>query len=126
MKKYILISVFALISYSGFSQQLKKTDDKLDMAVLSLDLEGYEMASIEMKQELNLTQEQYAQVEQLNKQRYEKLKEVHLAERPEEIQKKINDTTDTALSTILSEDQLQSYFELEGRRKTQFMTDVVE
>ncbi len=96
------------------------------MAVLSLDLEGYEMASIEMKQELNLTQEQYAQVEQLNKQRYEKLKEVHLAERPEEIQKKINDTTDTALSTILSEDQLQSYFELEGRRKTQFMTDVVE
>ncbi|TXK46399.1 hypothetical protein FVR03_10975 [Pontibacter qinzhouensis] len=131
MKKNILVGILALISFSGFGQQLKVTDDRLDKAVLSVTLEGYQMASIEMKQELNLTQEQYAKVEQLNKERYQQLKEAQLvqAEKPEEVQKtvsKINSSVDNALTVILSEDQLQNYLELEGRKKNLYMTDAIE
>ncbi|WP_187262322.1 hypothetical protein [Pontibacter beigongshangensis] len=129
MKKYILAGLFGLITISGFGQQLKVTDDRLDKAVLSVNLEGYEMASIEMKQELNLTQEQYAQVEQLNKERYQQLIQAQMVERPEEVQKiyyRIKTSTDNALAGILSEDQLQNYLELEGQQQKSYMTDMVE
>ena len=129
MKKNILAGLLILLAFSGYGQQLRTTDDSLDKAVLSVDLEGHEMASIEMKQELQLTQDQYRKVEQLNRQRYQRMKEAQIISRPEEVEQyfyEIKASTENELTGILSESQLQRYLKLEGRENEKYVSELGE
>ncbi|MFD2245073.1 hypothetical protein [Pontibacter ruber] len=127
MKKVILSIVSCLFVLGVQAQSSKVTDDKLDKLVLASNLTGAEMISLEMKQELNLTEEQYKQIELLNKQRYEKLMEVEAtyAHSPSERTRKFRDVhlqNDKALTGVLSEQQLKQYLELEGRQNVRYIS----
>lgn len=128
MKKLLLFG-FLWFTYSAASaQHIRVTDDGLDLVVLSIDLDGPAMANLEMKQELDLTDEQYAQVELLNNSRYEQLQHAEASYahdsmlRSKEV-KDIHQRNDLSLRQVLSENQLKAYQQLEGRYLSQFISE---
>lgn len=108
------------------AQFLKKTEDKLNDMVLAVELTGPQMLSLEMKQELNLTEEQLAQIELLNEQHYRHMEEVEAAMvDPLQRQRKYRDINlqlDKALTGILNEQQLKHFLELEGRQYVRYLS----
>lgn len=128
MKKYLLVLVFTLIGAASQAQGLGATDDGLDLVVLSMDLDGPAMASMEMKQELSLTEEQFKQVAQLNMSRYQQLQRAEanftndLLSRSREF-RNIQFDNDQNLKGILSPQQLRSYQKLEGRLDLHLITE---
>lgn len=128
MKNFILICAFSIISVAANAQQMRVTDDDLDLIVLSMDMDGTEMATLEMKQELNLTEEQYTQVAQLNSNRYQQLDQANRMFAKDPLQRSkevrsINLTNDRNLENVLSADQLQAYQKMEGRFSMQFVSE---
>ncbi len=104
------------------------SDDGLDQVVLSFDLTGPAMATIEMKQELQLTEEQYAHIERLNAERFTKLEiaEASFARNPDKRAsevKSIHLQSDRSLQAILTEQQLRQYQVLEGRYDIQLISE---
>lgn len=128
MKKYLLVLVLTLIGAASQAQGLGATDDGLDLVVLSMDLDGPAMASMEMKQELSLTEEQFKQVAQLNMSRYQQLQRAEanftndLLSRSREF-RNIQFDNDQNLKGILSPQQLRSYQKLEGRLDLHLITE---
>ncbi|ARS35131.1 hypothetical protein [Pontibacter actiniarum] len=128
MKKYLLLSVLWLVGFAGYAQGLRVTDEELDLVVLSMDLEGPEMANLEMKQELKLTEEQYSLVEQLNSSRYEQLQQaeetyaLNPKQRTREV-RNIHLRNDRDLQEVLSAEQLREYQKLEGRFTMRFVSE---
>lgn len=128
MKNFILICAFSIISVAANAQQMRVTDDDLDLIVLSMDMDGTEMANLEMKQELNLSEEQYTQVAQLNSNRYQQLDQANRMFAKDPLQRSkevrsINLTNDRNLENVLSADQLQAYQKMEGRFSMQFVSE---
>ncbi|WP_299761862.1 hypothetical protein [uncultured Pontibacter sp.] len=128
MKRYLLVLVLTLIGAASQAQGLGATDDGLDLVVLSMDLDGPAMASMEMKQELSLTEEQLRQVAQLNMSRYQQLQRAEanftndLLSRSREF-RNIQFDNDQNLKGILSPQQLRSYQKLEGRLDLHLITE---
>ena len=117
-----------IIGSASYAQGLSVTDDKLDMAVLSVELDGAAMASLEMKQELQLTEEQYTQVEYLNALRYQQLQlaEETLADNPSGRTKEfrsIHLKNDRELQTVLNDQQMRQYQMMEGRFAMRFVSE---
>ncbi|RIJ41816.1 hypothetical protein D1627_07305 [Pontibacter oryzae] len=117
-----------MIYMAANAQKMRVTDDDLDLVVLSMDMDGTEMANLEMRQELNLSEEQYVQVAQLNSFRYEQLEHADktFAKNPLQRSKEfrsINLTNDKRLQDVLSADQLQAYQKMEGRFSMQFVSE---
>lgn len=121
--KILLLSVtLSFQTISSIGQSIEFTDKALDKLVLELNLDGPQMFTVEMKQELQLTQEQYQSVEQVNKARFEQLvkAEEAFANDPEQLQKaskEINRTSDKALFTVLTSDQLKQYLKLSAQKE---------
>lgn len=120
-----------LIGSASYAQRLHVTDDALDIAVLSMEVDGPAMASMEMRQELNLTEEQYTQVAQLNQSRYQQLQqaEVTFAHDPSMRNREfinIHSKNDKELKAVLTPQQLREYQELEGRMHLQMISEKEE
>lgn len=98
--------------------------------VLAVELTGPEMLTLEMKQELKLSEAQFAEIELLNEQHYQHMSEVEAAFLdPLERQKKYREMSlqlDKALTTILSEQQLKHFLELEGRQFVRYLSEAEE
>lgn len=128
MKNTLLILFFLALGTTGFAQGMKVTDDNLDKVVLAVELDGVGMANLEMKQELNLSEEQYAKVERANEQRFLKLAEAEQTYAPNDVLRstslrKIHVSSDQALKEVLNEQQLRKYLELEGRFHMQLISE---
>ncbi|MFD2999275.1 hypothetical protein ACFS7Z_02795 [Pontibacter toksunensis] len=128
MKNILLILFFMALGTAGFAQALKVTDDNLDKVVLAVDLDGVGMANLEMKQELNLSEEQFTKVEQANQQRFQKLIEAeHMYAANDVLRssslRKIHISSDQKLKEVLSEQQMRQFLELEGRFHMQLITE---
>ena len=128
MKKHILILVLLAVGAATQAQSLKVTDDKLDKVVLAVSLDGLEMANLEMKQELHLTDEQYSQIEHVNQQRFLKMKEAEQTHADNEVLRSksfiaIKAETDQSLKEVLDAQQMRQFQELEGRFNVQYVSD---
>lgn len=127
MKRIIPILLILGVTFNtAQAQRLTETDDDLDKMVLAISLNGSQMAVLEMKRELNLSDEQMLQVEQLHEERYQLMSEAELkANDPIELQRnyrQIQQKTDKVMAGILSEKQLKQLLELEGRQYVNFLT----
>lgn len=84
------------------------------------------MAILEMKRELNLSEEQMMQVELLHEERYQLMSDAELkVNDPIELQRtyrEIQLKTDKVMAGILNEKQLKQFLELEGRQYVNFLT----
>jgi hypothetical protein len=112
------------------AQLIRETDERLDKLVLAVEVTGPQMLSLEMKQELKLSPEQYARIEVLNEQHYRQLAdaEMNLTD-PILKQRKYRDISlelDKALSSILNEQQLKHFLELEGRQNVSYLSGADE
>ena len=128
MKNTLLILFFLVLGTAGFAQGLKVTDDNLDKVVLAVELDGIAMANLEMKQELNLSEEQYAKVERANEQRFHKMIEAEQAYAANKILRsnslrKIHISSDQELKEVLDEEQMRQFLELEGRFFMQLISE---
>ena len=128
MKKSLLILVMVLMGTAGYAQRLGSADDGLDIVVLSMELDGPAMASMEMKQELSLTEEQYLKVDKLNKSRYQQLQQVETnfshdaLSRAREF-RSVQRQNDENLRSVLTAQQLLKFQKLEGRLDAQLITE---
>jgi hypothetical protein len=127
MKRFLpLLIIFALTTGMAHAQRLTEADDRLDKMVLALDLNGPQMAILEMKRELKLNEEQLMQVELLNEERYQRMAEAQTAtEDPLQLQRtfrEIQVELDKVMAVILNEGQLKHYLELEGRQHVNLLT----
>jgi hypothetical protein len=129
MKKIILVAFIFISAATGASAQRSKgTDDSLDKQVLAVNLTGAELATVEMKQTLQLTPEQEAMVSKVNEERYKNMQEVEkaFAGNPTLLQRKFRNLhlqSDKALNNILTDQQLNLYLELEGRQNTRYISE---
>ena len=128
MKKNILLFIMLVFGSTSYAQQMSLTDDGLDKVVLTVDMDGLEMANLEMKQELQLTSEQYSQIERLNQERFQKMVEAEqLYVQNDVLRSKtfrsIAMETDQTLKQVLDEQQMRRYLELEGRFNTPFVSE---
>ena len=131
MKKNILLFIMLLLGTTSYAQHMGLTDDGLDKVVLAVDLDGLAMTNLEMKQVLQLTSDQYSQVERLNEARFQKMLEAEeLYAQNEVLRSKtfrsIAMETDQTLKQVLDEQQMRRYLELEGRFNTQFVSEKEE
>lgn len=105
---------------------MAETDDELDKKVLAISLSGPQMAILEMKRELNLSEEQLKQVELLHQERYQLMTEAELKqEDPIELQRtyrEIQIQLDKVMAGILNDKQLKQFLELEGRQHVNMLT----
>ncbi|MEJ8801943.1 hypothetical protein [Pontibacter sp. H249] len=131
MRRIILLVLATGICTFANAQRLKLKEGALDKLVLQVSLEGPTLAAVELQKELDLTQEQYYQVMQLNQQRYEqiiKVEEVHKEDalvRSKSIYT-INMEADKALSSVLDPRQLRLFLELEGRQDLRLVSEHAE
>jgi hypothetical protein len=128
MKKHILILILLAVGAATQAQSLKVTDDKLDRVVLAVNLNGLEMANLEMKQELHLTDEQYSQIERVNEQRFSKMMEAEQMYADNDVLRSksfnaIKAETDQSLKGVLDAQQMRQFQELEGRFNVQYVSD---
>jgi hypothetical protein len=129
MKKIILLAAIVFLTAPlGYSQRLKITDDELDKKVLAVALDGPAMATTEMKEELQLDAQQVKEVAHLNQERYQQLMRADAlyADNPLTRAKQvrtIHQQNDKALSSVLSEQQLHHFLELEGRQNSGFVSE---
>ena len=131
MKKILLLAAFSLCVTGSFAQKLKLTDDALDKKVLAVNVEGANLATIEMEKELSLNQVQQQEVEMLNKVLYNQLFSVKEANSEDEYKqavaiRKIQLENDKALKRVLTEQQLKKYLELEGRQYANQLSELDE
>jgi hypothetical protein len=127
MKRILLLLLFiSLYAGTAQSQRLTEVDDHLDKRVLAMELNGSQMAVLELQRELNLSQEQLMQVELLNEERFQRMTEAELnAADPIERQRvfrEIHVKLDKVMAGILTEGQLKHYLELEGRQHINFLS----
>ncbi|MCP2045093.1 hypothetical protein [Pontibacter sp. HSC-36F09] len=127
MKRIIpFLIILGLTVSTTQAQRLTETDDELDKKVLALSLSGPQMAILEMKRELNLSEEQLKQVELLHEERYQLMSEAELKqEEPIERQRtyrEIQIQLDKVMAGILNEKQLKQFLELEGRQHVNMLT----
>ena len=127
MKRIIpLLLILGLTVSIAEAQRLRETDDALDHKVLALSLSGPQMAILEMKRELNLSEEQLMQVELLHKERYQLMAEAESnLQDPLELQRayrEIQIQQDKIMTGILTEKQLKQFLELEGRQHINLLT----
>lgn len=128
MKKSLLILVMVLIGSASYAQRSNSSDDALDLVVLSMELDGPAMASVEMKQELNLTEKQFNEVTKLNQSRYQELQqsETSFSKNPVSRSNEFRNIqlkNDENLKGVLSAKQLREYQKLEGRLDSQLITE---
>ncbi|WP_139217744.1 hypothetical protein [Pontibacter chinhatensis] len=128
MKKSLLILVMVLMGTAGYAQRLGSADDGLDIVVLSMELDGPAMASMEMKQELSLTEEQYLMVDKLNKSRYQQLQQVEASFAHDALSRarefrSVQRQNDENLRSVLTAQQLLKYQKLEGRLDAHLITE---
>lgn len=128
MKKALLVVMLLAVGTLSYAQGLSVTDDGLDKVVLALQLDGLAMANLEMKQELNLTEDQYSQVERINEQRFHKMSEAEGEYRSNEILlsnsiRKIHVLCDQTLRQVLDDQQMSHFLEMEGRFHMQLVTE---
>ncbi|GAA4445640.1 hypothetical protein GCM10023188_49130 [Pontibacter saemangeumensis] len=128
MKKNILLLIMLVFGSASYAQHMSLTDDGLDKIVLAVDMDGQEMANLEMKQELQLTPEQYARIARLNEERFQKMLEAEqLYVQNEVLRSKtfrsIAIESDQTLKQVLDEKQMHRYLELEGRFNTPFVSE---
>lgn len=121
MNRIILSLIFiGLTSTFAQAQRLRGADDELDKRVVAIQLNGPQMALLEMKRELNLNETQLLQVEKLHEERFERLSQAELQiNDPIELQKAFRDIhvkLDKTLSGILTQSQWIHYLELEGKQ----------
>ncbi|HEY4650700.1 MAG TPA: hypothetical protein VIG72_04765 [Pontibacter sp.] len=118
MKLFILILTASLVTTTGFSQRFTKSDDSLDKKVLAVEVTGPSLLTLEMARELQLTEPQQKEVQQLNEQHYEQLQVTQQNTEPDKYLalQKVHLQHDKALSKVLSAAQLQRFLELEGRQ----------
>lgn len=126
----ILVCILVLGAANVQAQLIRETDERLDKLVLAVEVTGPQLLSLEMKQELKLSPEQYARIELLSEQHYRQLAdaEVNLTD-PLLKQRKFRDISlelDKALSTILNEQQLKHFLELEGRQNVSYLSGAEE
>ena len=127
MKRIIpIITILALTVSTSQAQRLRETDDFLDKKVLSINFTGPQMAVLEMKRELNLSEEQMVQVEQLHEERFQLMTEAEAKnEDPIKLQRTYRDIQvqlDKVMAGILNEKQLKHFLELEGRQHVILLT----
>ncbi|MBX0335447.1 hypothetical protein K3G39_19610 [Pontibacter sp. HSC-14F20] len=127
MKRIIpLLIILALAISTTEAQRLRAADDELDLKVLAISLSGPQMALLEMKQELQLSDEQLMQVELLHEERYQRMTEAGLTQDdPIELQRtyrEIQIELDKVLAGILDEKQLKHFLDLEGRQHVNMLT----
>lgn len=124
----LILSVFCTVGAQA--QMMRDAEEKLDKMVLAFNLTGPEMVSYEMKQELKLSAEQLAQVVVLNEQRYRHMAEAEaIYPDPMKRQRKFRDINlqlDKELSSILDEQQLKHFLELEGRQNVRYLSGTEE
>ena len=121
MKRIIpILLILALTISTTQAQRLRETDDELDKKVLAINLNGPQMAIMEMKRELNLSEEQMVQVELLHEERFQRMSEAEAKnEDPIKLQRTYRDIQiqlDKVMAGILNEKQLKHFLELEGRQ----------
>ena len=126
----ILVCVLVLGAANVQAQLIRETDERLDKLVLAVEVTGPQLLSLEMKQELKLSPEQYARIELLSEQHYRQLAdaEVNLRD-PLLKQRKFRDISlelDKALSSILNEQQLKHFLELEDRQNVSYLSGAEE
>lgn len=127
MKRILpFLIILGLTTSTAQAQRLTETDDDLDKKVLAISLSGPQMAILEMKRELNLSEEQMMQVELLHEERYQLMSDAELkVNDPIELQRtyrEIQLKTDKVMASILNEKQLKQFLELEGRQYVNFLT----
>lgn len=127
MKRIIPILIILGFTFNtAHAQRLKETDDDLDKKVLAISLTGPQMAILEMKRELNLSEEQLMQVELLHEERYQRMAEAEMnLEDPLKLQRtyrEIQIQLDKVMAGILTEKQLKQFLELEGRQHVNLLT----
>ncbi|MBF8962186.1 hypothetical protein I0P70_02915 [Pontibacter sp. FD36] len=127
MKRIIpILIILGLTLSTAQAQRLKESDDDLDKKVLAINLTGPQMAILEMKRELNLSEEQLMQVELLHEERYQRMAEAEMnLEDPLKLQRtyrEIQIQLDKVLAGILTEKQLKQFLELEGRQHVNLLT----
>ncbi|PRY11926.1 hypothetical protein CLV24_10951 [Pontibacter ummariensis] len=129
MLKFLLLSLGTLFCTAGHAQHLKVADDGLDRQVLAVSLDGPAMATLEMSRELNLTEQQYAEVERINQQRYQKLAEAENTYATDPIlqsraYRMLAFESSELLKHILSERQMQHLNQLKGNANAQLTEEV--
>ncbi|MCC9167621.1 hypothetical protein [Pontibacter harenae] len=129
MKPLLLLCTVFFVAFECQAQIQSVTDDNLDKKVLAVNLSGSDMLTVEMRQELLLNAEQYAQVEQLNKDRFKLLQDAEskYAHNPEMLslaKQAVTTKCDKALESVLSEPQLRSFLELTGRQDLLLMSEI--
>ncbi|EJF08069.1 hypothetical protein [Pontibacter sp. BAB1700] len=127
MKRIIpILIILGFTLNTTHAQRLKETDDDLDKKVLAISLTGPQMAILEMKRELNLSEEQLMQVELLHEERYQRMAEAEMnLEDPLKLQRtyrEIQIQLDKVMAGILTEKQLKQFLELEGRQHVNLLT----
>ncbi|WP_347159047.1 hypothetical protein [Pontibacter chitinilyticus] len=127
MKKIILLTTVWLLGTLTYAQNLHVTDDSLDKQVLALSMDGPAMATLEMQQELQLTNQQLEQVTRLNQERYAQLQQAERSfadpvERAKQVRTIYLDS-DKALHQVLTPAQLHQFLELEGRQNIHFVSE---
>ncbi|WP_299985743.1 hypothetical protein [uncultured Pontibacter sp.] len=127
MKRIIpILIILGLTLSTAQAQRLKESDDDLDKKVLAINLTGPQMAILEMKRELNLSEEQLMQVELLHEERYQRMAEAEMnLEDPLKLQRtyrEIQIQLDKVMAGILTEKQLKQFLELEGRQHVNLLT----
>ncbi|SIT81693.1 hypothetical protein [Pontibacter indicus] len=127
MKRILpFLIILGLTTSTAQAQRLTEKDDDLDKKVLAISLSGPQMAILEMKRELNLSEEQMMQVELLHEERYQLMSDAELkVNDPIELQRtyrEIQLKTDKVMAGILNEKQLKQFLELEGRQYVNFLT----
>ncbi|WP_116543563.1 hypothetical protein [Pontibacter virosus] len=127
MKRIIpLLIILGLTISTTQAQRLKETDDELDKKVLAISLSGPQMAILEMKRELNLSEEQLMQIELLHEERYQLMSEAESKQDdPLQLQRayrEIQVKHDKVMAGILDEKQLKHFLELEGRQHINLLT----
>ncbi|WP_299821570.1 hypothetical protein [uncultured Pontibacter sp.] len=128
MKRIILLVLTSTICTVASAQLHRGADDALDKHVLAITVEGPALAAMDLQRELNLSQEQYEQVMELNRKRFEQVYEAEQAySNDAQLLSKtiytINLETNKALSTMLDPMQQRLYMELEGNQQVQFISD---
>jgi len=126
MKIYTFILALTLITTAGFAQRFTKGDDSLDKKVLAVNVAGPELLTLEMVRELNLTEPQQKEVEELNQQRYQQLQQTTQTAQASRdvVLQKVHIQNDKALKTILSPEQLKRFLELEGRQHAEHLSEL--
>ncbi|GAB3533235.1 hypothetical protein GCM10027443_18400 [Pontibacter brevis] len=128
MKNTLLTLIFLAVGAVSFAQSVRITDDGLDKVVLATNLDGLAMANLEMKQELNLTEEQFSKVERVNEQRFLQMLEAEQVYTDNEVLRsnslrRIHVVCDQILKEVLDEQQMRHFLELEGRFHMQLISE---